>query len=203
MITELVLASASPRRKDLLEQIGVHCRVCPTDVCENVQAGEHPHDYTRRLALEKARHCRRINSADVVVLAADTTVFYREAILGKPESEMDAVSMLMALSNQSHQVVTGVAVISAMGEDVLSVTTHVQFAQLTEEMCRAYWQTGEPKDKAGSYAIQGLGAVFVQQINGSYSNVVGLPLFDTAQLLKRHGIHIWNTPRIEKERPSG
>lgn len=202
-MTDLILASASPRRRALLAQIGVSCQVSPADICESVLANELPQDYTCRLALEKARHCQANTSRESIVLAADTTVSLDGTILGKPENERDAVSMLMQLSGRTHQVTTGIAVISPTGEDVLSVTSEVQFAQITEQMCKEYWQTGEPQDKAGSYGIQGFGAVFVTYLSGSYSNVVGLPLYETTLLLKRHGVDIWQSNTLEKEPVSG
>lgn len=188
---ELVLASASPRRRSLLKQIGVSCIVAPSDICEDALPNEAPEPYTCRLALEKARHCLRHHASEQVVLAADTTVSIDGAILGKPVDETDAIQMLMRLSGKTHQVITGIAVISSQSEDVLSVVSDVEFAHLTEAMCRAYWRTGEPQDKAGSYAVQGLGAIFVKHLKGSYSSVVGLPLHETAQLLEKHGIKVW------------
>lgn len=190
-MSELILASASPRRRDLLQQIGVSCVIAPSNICEDLLINELPQQYTRRLALEKAQHCLRNQTANKVVLAADTTVSIDGAILGKPLDEADAITMLLRLSGKTHQVITGVAVISTRGEDVLSVVSDVEFADLTTPQCQAYWRTGEPLDKAGSYAIQGLGAVFVKQIKGSYSNVVGLPLHETAQLLEKHAIKVW------------
>ncbi|TVQ68808.1 MAG: septum formation inhibitor Maf [Oceanospirillales bacterium] len=188
---ELILASASPRRRSLLKQIGVSCVVAPSDICEDALPNEAPEPYTCRLALEKARHCLGDRASEQVVLAADTTVSIDGAILGKPIDEADAIQMLMRLSGKIHQVITGVAVISSQGEDVISVVSDVEFADLTESMCRAYWRSGEPQDKAGSYAVQGLGAVFVKHLKGSYSSVVGLPLHETSQLLAKHGIKVW------------
>ena len=193
---ELMLASASPRRRALLQQIGVSCIVVPSHICEDILQNELPEQYTRRLALEKAKHCILNQTANKVVLAADTTVSIDGAILGKPVDEADAIKMLLRLSGKTHQVITGVAVISSRGEDVLSVVSDVKFADLTPSQCQAYWRTGEPIDKAGSYAIQGLGAVFVKQLRGSYSNVVGLPLHETAQLLERHAVKVWQTESL-------
>lgn len=195
---DVILASASPRRRMLLEQIGVSCDVQPANICEDLYPGESPQDYTRRLALEKARVCQTLVSAGSIVIAADTTVSLAQAILGKPEQASDALDMLMRLSGQTHQVTTGVAVLSQMGEDVISVTSDVEFAELTEAICYSYWQTGEPLDKAGSYAIQGYGAVFVKHLSGSYSNVVGLPLHETSILLKRHGARLWSSHDLIK-----
>lgn len=192
-MSELVLASASPRRIELLNQIGVKFTVLPSDICENVLDGESPTEYTRRLALEKAEYCFKKQPNNTVVLAADTTVSIDGAILGKPVNEQDAVATLMRLSGRKHQVITAIAVMSNQSEDAVVVVSDVEFVPLTEALCHAYWQTGEPQDKAGSYAIQGLGATFVKHLSGSYSSVVGLPLFETSVLLQRHGIPIWQS----------
>lgn len=192
-MSELVLASASPRRVELLKQIGVKFTVLPSNICENVLADENPTAYTRRLALEKAEYCYKKQYNKSVVLAADTTVSIDGAILGKPTSQQDAVATLMRLSGRKHQVITAVAIMSNQSEDCVVVVSDVEFVPLTEAICHAYWQTGEPQDKAGSYAIQGLGATFVKHLSGSYSGVVGLPLFETSVLLQRHGIPIWQS----------
>lgn len=188
---ELILASASPRRRALLDQIGVEYRVMPSSICETVLAGETPVVYTRRLALEKASACYQPFGNSFAVLGADTSVAIDGTILGKPEDEADAISMLMALSGRTHEVITAVALVTPQHHEVMHVSSEVTFTELNEALCSAYWHTGEPFDKAGSYAIQGKGAVFVTSINGSYSSVVGLPLFETAALLQRHGVMIW------------
>jgi septum formation protein len=186
----LRLASASPRRRQLLDLIGVPHIVTPADIDETPHAGELPGDYVVRLAREKAdaiwaRH------QDLPVFAADTTVVVDGEILGKPESAEDARSMLGKLSGRGHFVHTGIALRTRHGiEDMLS-TTEVEFAELTDDMIEAYWQSGEPQGKAGAYAIQGLGAVFVSDIAGSYTGVMGLPLFETAELLRHAGIPVW------------
>jgi septum formation protein len=186
----LRLASASPRRRQLLDLIGVPHVVTPADIDETPHAGELPGDYVVRLAREKAdavwaRH------PDLPVFAADTTVVVDGEILGKPESAEDARSMLGKLSGRGHFVHTGIALRTRHGiEDMLS-TTEVEFAELTDDMIEAYWQSGEPQGKAGAYAIQGLGAVFVSDIAGSYTGVMGLPLFETAELLRHAGIPVW------------
>lgn len=186
----LRLASASPRRRQLLDLIGVPHVVTPADIDETPHAGELPGDYVVRLAREKAdaiwaRH------QDLPVFAADTTVVVDGEILGKPESAEDARSMLGKLSGRGHFVHTGIALRTRHGiEDMLS-TTEVEFAELTDDMIEAYWQSGEPQGKAGAYAIQGLGAVFVSDIAGSYTGVMGLPLFETAELLRHAGIPVW------------
>jgi septum formation protein len=186
----LVLASASPRRAELLTQIGVPFTTLPVDICEAPQAGETPADYVARLAREKAEAAYRARP-DAVVLGSDTTVVLDKRIMGKPVDEADAVAMLQALSGREHQVMTGIAVTDSGGTRVQVVTTTVHFRPLSIERCKAYWQSGEPCDKAGAYGIQGLGAVFVDYIEGSYSAVVGLPLAETAELLEKCGVAVW------------
>lgn len=192
-MSELILASASPRRIELLKQIGVHFSVAPASICEDVLPGEDAYVYTQRLAIDKAMHCYARLSSDAVVLAADTTVAIDDAILGKPQNKTDAVETLMRLSGRSHQVITAVALVSALGQASIQVVTDVEFVHLSLAQCEAYWHTGEPQDKAGSYAIQGFGAVFVKHLSGSYSNVVGLPLQETSDLLQRYGVRIWQS----------
>ncbi len=194
---ELVLASASPRRKQLLEQIGVSCQIRPVDICEAVQPGESPHAYVERLALEKALTCMDLlNRSEVVVLGSDTAVVVDNHILGKPVDEEDAVRMLSQLSGRTHQVMTSVGLVSTTQKQVEVVVTDVCIREISEAEIRAYWQTGEPADKAGSYGIQGLAAVFVEQMKGSYSAVVGLPLAETAQMLSKAGVPVWQTEQI-------
>jgi septum formation protein len=193
---DLILASASPRRKALLSQIGVRFAVQPVDICEAVKVNEKPEDYVSRLALEKALACFQRTEGLLPVLGSDTTVVVDGEILGKPRSEEDAVATLMALSGREHQVLTAVAVVNAEQSLYSVVITNVKFKTLTEQECRSYWATGEPADKAGSYGIQGLGAVFVEQIHGSYSSVVGLPLAETAQMLSDVGVPIWQTDQL-------
>lgn len=198
-MTELILASASPRRRALLDQIGVEYRVMPSSICEAVRIGETPVAYTLRLALEKASASYQQLDRPLAVLGADTSVAVDGKILGKPEDEIQAIEMLMTLSGRTHQVITAVALVTPQQYEVIHVTTEVTFTELNEALCRAYWRTGEPWDKAGSYAIQGKGAVFVTSITGSYSGVVGLPLFETATLLQRHGVMIWQQSAGGKE----
>ncbi|UTW03843.1 septum formation inhibitor Maf [Amphritea atlantica] len=190
-VPELVLASASPRRLELLQQIGVTCSVRPVDIPEVVQPGESPQAFVERLAREKACAGLTVAAEGVVVLGADTVVVSNEQILGKPANRDEALAMLQQLSGSKHRVMTAVAVTNR--ERILTqvVTTEVQFRTLSQAECECYWDTGEPCDKAGAYGIQGLGAVFVASINGSYSAVVGLPLAETAALLDRFGIPVW------------
>lgn len=183
----IILASGSPRRAELLQQIAVSFIQRPVDLDETPQAGEAAADYVQRLALEKAQagwqQCRQTGD-NLPVLGADTSVVLNNRIMGKPADCDDALAMLSALSGTTHQVLTAISLVN--GEQQLSalVSSDVSFRELDGEEILAYWHTGEPADKAGSYAIQGLGAVFVSQLSGSYSAVVGLPLLETWQLLK-------------------
>ena len=188
----LYLASASPRRRELLTQIGVAFSVKSADIDESVQTGESPEVYVKRLAQAKAQAVlATLTDTDAVVLGADTCVVQEGRILGKPTDFAEAKQMLGALSGCTHQVLTAVALVSAAHQEVVCVSTSVRFGTLTDAQIAAYWASGEPCDKAGSYGIQGLGAVFVEHIQGSYSAVVGLPLYETCQLLKRFNIGIW------------
>jgi septum formation protein len=188
---KLILASASPRRKELLGQIGVKFSVQPVDIDEQPLLGELPADYVQRLAREKAESCFLLTDKSSAVLGSDTTVVFAGEILGKPADKEDAVAILMRLSGNTHQVLTAVAVKSVDHMFISLVTTDVTFKTLTKAQCYAYWESGEPQDKAGSYGIQGLGAVFVEKIEGSYSAVVGLPLAETAEILEKFDIPIW------------
>jgi septum formation protein len=186
----LCLASASPRRRELLEQIGVPHTTTSAHVDESVLPQEVPRDYVLRMARAKAAAVHGRGEA-LPVLAADTTVVLDAVIFGKPADRAAGMAMLRALSGRTHEVLTAVAL--AVGSEVhlrLSAST-VRFRSLTPEECAAYWQTGEPRDKAGGYAIQGLGAVFIESLTGSYSGVMGLPLFETAELLRAAGIPRW------------
>lgn len=191
---DLCLASASPRRLALLEQLGLVCQQYPVDLDESIALGESATDYVLRLAEEKARAGQSRSGSKLPVLGSDTSVVFQGQILGKPKNEAHAVEMLMKLSGQTHQVMTGVAVCQGDRlQSVLSIT-EVKFRPLTRQECHAYWVTGEPEDKAGGYAIQGMAAIFVESVSGSYSNVVGLPLFETAELLKQYDIQILERP---------
>jgi septum formation protein len=186
----LCLASVSPRRRELLSQIGVPYVVVAPDINETVQPGETPKQYVTRLAQEKALAIRR-GGQQLPVLAADTTVVVDGEILVKPRDRDEGVYMLGELSGRAHEVLTAVALADSHGiTDRLSSST-VWFRKVSREECLAYWETGEPRDKAGGYAIQGLGAVFVESLSGSYSGVMGLPLFETAELLRAAGIAYW------------
>jgi septum formation protein len=190
----LRLASASPRRRQLLDLIGVPHVVTPADIDETPQPEERAERYVMRLAREKADAVWRAQS-DLPVLGADTTVVIDEHILGKPESEADALDMLRKLSGRTHVVHTGIALRMSDGREFMGISsTNVQFAHLAEAQMRAYWAAGEPQGKAGGYAIQGLGAVFVSHIAGSYTGVMGLPLYETAEMLRAAGVPVWQLP---------
>lgn len=179
----VVLASTSPRRKELLEQIGVQFSTAAIDIDESIVAGEIPSDYVVRLAREKALAAVSHFPEQTIVVAADTTVTIDGHILGKPANRDDAFAMWSLLSGRTHQVMTGVAVAFSGHVQTAIVQTDVEFLSLTGKQMQDYWDSGEPIGKAGGYAIQGLGAVFVPRIHGSYSNVVGLPLVETVQLI--------------------
>jgi septum formation protein len=186
----IYLASASPRRSALLTQIGVaHC-VAPVDVDESLAETEAPEKYVTRLAALKADTLweKLLDRERLPVLGSDTTVVVDQSILGKPADENDCVRMLQLLSGRTHQVHTAVAVRSARGSEVRLSISDVTFRELSPAEMRAYWRTGEPADKAGGYAVQGRGAVFIRHIAGSYSGIMGLPLFETAELLAAHQI---------------
>jgi septum formation protein len=183
-LPRICLASASPRRRELLAQIGIPHVVRPAHIDETLRPGESPRDYVVRLARQKALAVAAEGAA-LPVLGADTAVVLDGRIFGEPSGRDDAVDMLMRLSARTHEVLTAIA-IAARGKltERLSVS-HVTFRALTRGECGAYWDTGEPHDKAGAYAIQGRGAVFVERLEGSFSGVMGLPLFETAELLQR------------------
>jgi septum formation protein len=188
---EIVLASLSPRRHDLLEQIGVRHRQVPVEMDEAPRPGEAPAKYVIRLALSKARAGRRVEGPGVPVLAADTAVVLEGEILGKPRDRTQALEMIQRLSGRTHEVLTGVALEHGQLESRLSVS-RVSFRRITKQEVIAYWLSGEPADKAGGYAIQGRGALFVSHLEGSFSGVMGLPLFETAELLRNAGIELFD-----------
>lgn len=197
MTHALCLASRSPRRRELLDRLGLSYRLLDVEVDERVPPGCAAADYVCDLALAKARAgwlAQGDEAAGLPVLAADTAVVLDEHILGKPRHEAEAVSMLGALADGWHEVFTGVAVVRGEETAVDLTITQVEFGPISQALARAYWHTGEPADKAGAYAIQGLGAAFAVQIRGSYSGVVGLPLHETLQLLRRFGVDgpVWD-----------
>ncbi len=193
-MTTLYLASASPRRRELLAQIGVPFTTHVVPIDETAQPGEAPAAYVERLARAKAHAALdTLNDRDAVVLGSDTAVVLDGRILGKPVDREDALATLAALSGREHQVLTSVALVSDNRAEARVVTSTVRFKPLDRTQIEAYWATGEPRDKAGSYGIQGLAAVFVSQMQGSYSAVVGLPLCETAELLAQFAIPCWQT----------
>lgn len=187
---QLCLASASPRRAELLERIGLSALVYPVDIDESVLQAELPSDYVNRLAREKAEAGYRRHGQGLPTLGSDTAVVIDREILGKPKDKAHAVAMLQQLSGREHVVYTGVALVVDGFTRSLVQKSRVQFTTLTPQMCERYWETGEPCDKAGAYGIQGIGATFVREISGSFSGVMGLPLFETAELLSKANIPI-------------
>ena len=195
-MTPLYLASGSPRRRELLTQIGVPFTVISASIDETPLADESACAYVERLARGKALAGLAMLAATearapLAVLGADTAVVLDGQILGKPQDRAEALAMLAALSGREHEVLTAVAITDGSRCESLSVSSRVVFRSISPAEAQAYWESGEPQDKAGSYAIQGLGAVFVQGLSGSYSAVVGLPLCETAELLARFGIPCW------------
>lgn len=185
----LHLASASPRRRALLAQIGVAHEVVAAPVDERALPAESPRAYVERLALAKARAAwRQPGRSSLPVLAADTTVVLEGELLGKPRDRAEGLAMLARLSGRTHEVLTAVALLADGRERLRTSTSRVRFRAIEAAEREAYWATGEPHDKAGGYAVQGLGAVFVARLEGSYSGVMGLPLFETARLLSAHGV---------------
>jgi septum formation protein len=195
MNEQLILASASPRRKELLDQINLRYFVYPVDIDETPHECEAAVDYVTRVAAEKSKACIEQGHNSLPVLAADTSVVIGEHILGKPIDEAHAAIMLNKLSGKVHSVYSAISLrlngdISEKSHFQTLSITEVKFRQITREEIKAYWKTGEPEGKAGGYAIQGVGSIFVESMKGSFSGVVGLPLFETAELLSQHGIRI-------------
>lgn len=196
MSKTLLLASQSPRRRSLLKQLGYCFQCLPADIDESIQYNESAEQYVARLALEKAHVATKnylnnrgaIDSNELTVIGSDTSVVFNQHVLGKPTSLEDCHYILNMLSNNWHQVMTAVAVVQGERSEVIMVSTDVDFKTLTHQEIEYYWHTGEPQDKAGAYGIQGIGGKFVKQIRGSYSAVVGLPLYETAELLTSFGI---------------
>ena len=184
----LILASASPRRAELLTQIGVRFVVAPADIDESQRGAESPVDYVTRMAVEKAAAGCIDQQLGLPVLGADTAVVCDGQVFGKPTDRGDAQAMLLALAGKTHTVLSAVAMDNGTDRQVLLSETRVTFRSVSADECSRYWLTGEPLGKAGGYAIQGPAATFVQQIAGSYSNIVGLSLFDVAAILTGNGL---------------
>jgi len=205
----LYLASGSPRRAELLRQIGVPFRVLEVGVDESRRPGEDPSTYVSRLAVAKAQAAQELLAREMLaperlgrdpldraaalplVLGADTAVVLDEHLFGKPADRTQALAMLRQLSGRTHRVSTAVALAAHGGTQLRVSHSEVTFRALQDAECAAYWETGEPRDKAGAYAVQGLAAIFIAGLRGSYSGVMGLPLFETAELLDAAGVPRW------------
>lgn len=188
MKADLILASASPRRRELLAQIGVRHRVQAADVDETVRSGEAAEDYVLRLARAKAG---ALPAGDVPVLGADTSVVVDGRVLGKPADDADARAMLRRLSGREHQVLSAVALCHGDRVEARLSVTRVWFRMADDALIERYVASGEPRDKAGAYGIQGLGGALVTRIDGSYTGVVGLPLAETVDLLQAFNVPFW------------
>lgn len=186
----IILASASPRRAELLRQLQLEFEAAPADIDESPQDKESPLAYVQRIAQAKAAVIRERYSQKNVIIAADTAVSLGEKIYGKPVDQADGLQMLASLSDQTHNVYTAVVVSQGTNTGCAVSDTKVTFRSIRPDEAESYWQTGEPQGKAGGYAIQGLGAVFVTHIQGSYSGVVGLPLYELTQLLNKTTVQI-------------
>ena len=190
----IYLASRSPRRAELLQQIGLNFVVLPSDIDETPLLNELSHEYVVRLAAEKAQACfakLQLDQANLYpVLAADTTVSVDGRILGKPQDDDDAFQMLSSLAGRWHEVHTGIAVATINGVKTAISTTRVEMPRLSDEKILAYVATGEPRDKAGAYGIQGLASTMIKRIEGSYSGVMGLPIYETTMLLEQAGVRV-------------
>jgi septum formation protein len=189
-MSQIYLASASPRRRELLNQIGIQYQLLSVDVHEQQGISESAESYVQRVALDKARagwqssDCGR----EFPVMGADTEVVLEQRVLGKPESREHALEMLSSLSGRSHSVLSAVALVYGGREQVVMNSSVVHFRVIQEIEMESYWRTGEPRDKAGGYAIQGQAAVFISHLQGSFSGVMGLPLYEAAQLLCEFGV---------------
>jgi septum formation protein len=189
MSVQIILASASPRRKELLAQLNIIPIIYPVDLDETPFPEERPLAYVQRIAAEKSAKCAIELDTNLPILAADTSVVLGDRILGKPQNKAASLAMLMSLSGRAHHVYTAISLRGKQHWNTVSVT-EVTFRTITEPEMEAYWLTDEPADKAGGYAIQGLGSLFVESIKGSYSGVMGLPLYETGQLLAEQGIDL-------------
>lgn len=195
-MTDIILASASPRRAELLSQIGISYQIQAVDIDESSLPNETPEALVQRLAREKS--CA-VKNAQIPVLGSDTLGVLDGELLVKPLDYEHAYSMLSKMSGRWHEILTAVA-ITHSGETKLKLNySRVLFRQISNEEIFAYWKSGEPQDKAGAYAIQGLGACFIERIEGSYSGIMGLPLFETSQLLEQFGISVISKRRVNKK----
>ena len=188
-VPQITLASASPRRRELLDQIKVCYEVLPVNIDESHQAGETAEQFVKRLAMEKAQAAyEKIPLRPA--LGSDTIVVLEQKILGKPENRQMGLEMLAMLSGKTHQVMTAVAIVSGKIQQCVLSTSEVEFSALNSQQIVSYWEAGESVDKAGAYAVQGQAARFIKNIKGSYSGIMGLPLFETSELLKVSGVEL-------------
>lgn len=199
----LHLASASPRRRDILMQLGLVFSQSSADVDETRLSGESAAEMVVRLATTKARTAASALDDNFVVIGADTTVVLDGKVYGKPADRNAAVAMLLQLSGRQHDVMTGVAVIARDDARTALSSSRVRFREIDPAEAEFYWQSGEPVDKAGGYAVQGLGALFVEELTGSYSGIVGLPAFETATLLAEVGINPLRPDALQSNPPGG
>jgi septum formation protein len=192
MHKKIILASASPRRKELLSLVKLEFEVIPSQVEENIENEPFSTELIENLAAEKASDVAGKINYPAIVIGSDTVVLINNKILGKPKDKKDAFDMLKTLSGHTHQVISAIAVIDTETGKTLkdSVISDVTFKELSDEEINAYIETGEPMDKAGAYAIQGLGVMFVKSINGCYSNIVGISVFKLAEMLKEFGVKL-------------
>lgn len=201
---QIILASASPRRRELLQQIGINAMVQAVDIDETKKSNESVIEYVERLAMEKAqRGFDVIQNDDLLpVLGSDTIVEIAGDVLGKPENRQHAKEILKRLSGQQHEVHTSVAIVTLDKKVIATSSSHVQFKKLETAEIENYLATGEADDKAGAYAIQGIAAQFVKNINGSFSGVMGLPLYETVALLKQCGVSAFDKQNKSDEQPA-
>lgn len=185
---KLVLASASPRRQELLAQIGITPLVHPVDIDETPKQGESVTALVLRLAEEKARQGALETNGDYPVIGSDTVGLLNGQVLLKPRDFADAERMLLEMSDQWHEIHTSVALVYKGESHITTSVSRVKFRAISREEIADYWQSGEPQDKAGAYAVQGLAAIFIERIEGSYSGIMGLPIFETSQLLQQAGL---------------
>lgn len=199
---QIYLASQSPRRRTLIEQLGISYQTISVEVDERQQAGELPADFVTRLACEKARAgWQLVAEHGIPVVGADTSIILDQQIVGKPTDQQQGIDLLKRYSGNTHLVVTGVAMVGPDGgvsgapivQQVRVNTSLVTFRVVTDRECEQYWQTGEPEGKAGGYAIQGKAAIFIEKIEGSYSGVMGLPLYEFSELISEFGIQLFDT----------
>ncbi len=190
-ILPLHLASASPRRREILTSLGLQFTYAGEDLDEQAQPGETAAELVVRLASDKAMAALR-SRPESLVLGADTVVVLGGEVFGKPADQDEAVAMLAALSGRAHEVMTGVVLLSREHRLSALSCSQVRFRDISQAEAEAYWRTGEPQDKAGGYAVQGLAAVFIAELRGSYSGVMGLPVFETAAMLRSAGMEVLN-----------